>query len=277
MYRKIKLLFVFILFVPFLFFKMRKKTFNEKEWKVEHGELIVNQHTNNKLAKEYWKHFKMIFPEKITTTYIKKLVLNSDGLDGTMAALGPLNDKNTKWELVIDTLDINFSTNQKTILYESVYSMIHEFGHLITLNNTQVKPVEKEYQEEGDPYLTEEGESFQKSYINLYVSKFWTESLLYDWDKIKDKDFNERKLEKKLFQFYKKNKNHFITDYAAESPEEDIAESWTHFVLNDKPVVNSTITDKKISFFYNFPKLVVIRKEIKNNINKIYGKKLVKK
>jgi hypothetical protein len=116
-----------------------------------------------------------------------------------------------------------------------------------------------------------------KSYINLYVSKFWTESLLYDWDKIKDKDFNEKKLEKKLFQFYKKNKNHFITDYAAESPEEDIAESWTHFVLNDKPLVNNTITDKKISFFYNFPKLVAIRKEIKNSINKIYGKKLVKK
>ena len=171
---------IFLTGLLFLFSNMKNTSFKEKEWKIEKGELIVNKHTNNRLAKEHWKHFKAIFPEKITSTYIKKLVLNSDGLDGTMAALGPLNETNTAWELVIDTLDINFSARNKTVLYESVYSMIHEFGHLITLNNTQVKPVDKEYQEEGDPYLTEEGESLPKSYINLYVSKFWTESLLYD-------------------------------------------------------------------------------------------------
>jgi hypothetical protein len=250
---------------------MKNRNSKERVWEIKNGALVSIKNTDNKLAIEYWKHFKAMFPETITSKYIKKLVLNSDGLDGTMAALGPLNTKNTDWELVIDTLDINFSTHNKIVLYESVYSMIHEFGHLITLNNTQVKPVEKDYQEEGDPYLTEEGEAFKESYINLYVSEFWNGSLLEYWDKIKDKNYNQTKLEKKLFKFYQKNKEHFITDYAAESPEEDIAESWTHFVLNSKLSKPNKITTNKINFFYNFSSLVDIRKEIKNNIYKLYG------
>jgi len=58
--------------------------------------------------------------------------------------------------------------------------------------------------------------------------------------------------------FYDAHQDQFITDYAATSPGEDIAESWTEFVMSERPAGNSTI-DRKILFFYNYPELVQIR------------------
>ncbi len=42
---------------------------------------------------------------------------------------------------------------------------------------------------------------------------------------------------------------------------EDIAESWTHFVLQPKPA-GDTVSEKKVLFFYDFPELVELREEI---------------
>ena len=53
-----------------------------------------------------------------------------------------------------------------------------------------------------------------------------------------------------------------MTDYAATNPGEDIAESWTHFVINDKPSGDS-IADQKVRFFYDYPELVELRDKIR--------------
>ncbi len=50
-----------------------------------------------------------------------------------------------------------------------------------------------------------------------------------------------------------------------ENPEEDIAESFLHFVWEDKPK-GRTIAEQKILFFYDFDELIKIREEIRRKI-----------
>lgn len=251
-------------FITFSFFHYSSDDENIGTWNIRNGRFIKNDSKNDNLAAHYWDTFYEIFPKEITKKYIKKLVLISDGIDEKTGALGALSSKNDKWQLVIDPLDVDFKSKNKRRLQESVYTLIHEFGHLLTLNNTQIKPTNKILQDEGGLYLTLEGEAYKNSYLNRFVSLFWKGRLLEKWDVIKERHcFTEESCVEKLNGLYFDNLADFVTDYAAESPEEDIVESWTYFVLKKKVKNPKTIAQKKINFFYQFPELVVYRKLIR--------------
>lgn len=244
---------------------------NIGSWQIENGVLLEDETDESLLALYNWNVFYNIFPKKITQKYIKRLVFFTDGEDEKTGALGALNKVNTEWQLVLDPADVNFKTRNEERLHQSIYTLVHEFGHLLTLNNTQIKPIFKEkIQEEDEPYLTNEGQALKKSYMNLFVVRFWNGSLLNEWDHIqREYCYTEQKscLEQ-LYGLYQENYTDFITDYAAESPEEDIVESWTAFVLRDKVRKPETVAEQKMNFFYEFPELVNYRKIIRKNIRK---------
>lgn len=260
---------VVISFITFSFFHYSSDDEKIGAWTIVNGKFSKNNSKNDALAAYHWQTFYDIFPKELTKKYIKQIVLISDGLDEKTGAIGALNKRNDQWQLVIDTLDVNFRSKDRTRLRESVYTLIHEFGHLLTLNNTQIRPTNKSQQVEGAPYLTVEGEAFKYSYLNKFVSMFWKGKLLDKWDYIKERhcfiEDSELCIEK-LFGLYTENYSDFVTDYAAESPEEDIVESWTYFVLKDKVKKPRTIAQKKINFFYQYPELVAYRALIRNNI-----------
>lgn len=265
--------FFIILFFTSAFFLNTSEGIGEENigmWQIENGILIENKEDKTNLALSNWNIFYNIFPKKLTQKYIKRLVLISDGVDEKTGALGALNKKNTEWQLVIDPADVDFNSKNRERIYQSIYTLVHEFGHLLTLNNTQIKPTNKKEVDKNEPYLTIEGQALKNSYINLFVVRFWNGSLLSEWDYIQKKYcFTEQKscLEK-LYGLYQENYTDFLTDYAAESPEEDIVESWTAFVLHDKIKRPQTIAEQKINFFYQFPELVKYRKIIKKNLRK---------
>jgi hypothetical protein len=60
--------------------------------------------------------------------------------------------------------------------------------------------------------------------------------------------------------FYKYGER-FISDYAVTNPEEDIAETFTFFVLSPRPN-GDTIAEEKILFFYRYTELQRLRDEI---------------
>lgn len=238
-------------------------------WQIQNGILIKNRTNKNDLANDYWKEFYRIFPKELTKKYIKRIVLMTDGIDEKTGALVSLNSRNDKWLLEIDVNDVNLKSRNKRRLHESVYTMVHEFGHLLTLNKTQIRPTEKREQGEGELYLTDEGEAYKSSYLNKFINIFWKGSLLKSWDTIqREYCFTEANCVEKLFDLYNNNKSEFLTDYAAESPEEDIVESWTAFVLRSKVRKPRTIAHKKINFFYQFPELVEYRRIIRENTRK---------
>lgn len=262
--------------------KGSRKTQKIGEWDIRKGIFIDNEQKENDLAKANWNIFYNIFPKRITQRYIKKIELISDGVDEKTGALGALTLDNDEWQLVIDIADVNFKSKNKERLYQSVYTLIHEFGHLITLNNTQIKPILKRKeqrdkeglkivgQDSKEKYVTIEGEALKNSYIHLFVNRFWSGGLLKEWNFIQKKYcfVEQQSCLDKLYGLYRENYTDFVTDYAAESPEEDIVESWTYFVLEDKIEKPETVAQQKINFFYQFPELVEYRKIIKNSISK---------
>ena len=70
-----------------------------------------------------------------------------------------------------------------------------------------------------------------------------------------------------IHKFYAEYPDQFISEYAATNPVEDIAESWTEFVMRPKPI-GTSIADKKVLFFYEYPELVQIRGEILQGVCK---------
>jgi len=191
---------------------------------------------------------------------VKELELITDGKDETLAGVKATDESNTKWNFGIDPADLpkgKITDNQ-----DFMHTLIHEFGHVLTLNNTQIEPSEADYQVGEDRYLTMEGLAFKESYINQFVQAFWYKADRIDtWDEIQS-IHNERKKLDRITLFYLNNKEAFFTEYAAESPEEDIAESWTYFILKDRPQNNRTEMNKKLLFFYQFDELVQMRTEI---------------
>ncbi|MGQ3679244.1 hypothetical protein [Tenacibaculum discolor] len=257
-----------IIFLFFFFSAFSQSTNSERigVWNVNGSKIVENQSVSDDLAAYYWGEFNRIFPKELTQKYIKRIVLMTDGVDEKTGTLVALSSKNDKWQLEIDIRDVNFETKDKRRLHESVYTLVHEFGHLLTLNRTQIRPTNKRQQEEGELYLTLEGEAYKDSYINRFVNIFWKGALLNRWDVIQRKYcYTEANCVEKLYDLYLNNRTEFLTDYAAESPEEDIVESWTAFVLRPKIKKPRTIAHKKINFFYQFPELVEYRKMIRQN------------
>jgi hypothetical protein len=213
-----------------------------------------------------WEYFTAMIPVE-ERSFVTEYSITTDGTDNTLAAVTQTYNDPSEWALEVDILDINDT-------YNLTFTLIHEFGHLLTLNAEQVPPSERVFNNPDDEnilqseaaacpeYFPGEGCSTASSYINAFYDRFWTD--IYDeWDEInyaEDDTYYEM-----LDDFYYKYEDQFITDYAATTPEEDIAESWAFFVLAPKPN-GSTIADKKVLFFYEYPELVQLRETILNNI-----------
>ena len=237
------------------------RIFNPQTFPVP-GDLLAFQQDTAK-HQAMWGEFARMIPLERRSNIISFTIF-TDGIDENMAAVAPSPDDPTQWELTVDIVD---SENVK----EFTYTLIHEYGHLLTLNAAQVPPSlevlnnpdSNEVYEQAaaacPQYFTGEGCSNQGAYINLFFNRFWVDIIdeLEQVELIEDDDGYYEGLE----LFYEKYQDQFVTDYAATNSGEDIAESWTHFVLKDKPTGN-TIADQKVLFFYGFPELVQLRASI---------------
>lgn len=238
-----------------------------ENWNISNGVLQLKGSPKDTIAKKYWKFLENLLPSEKLNKYVYSLRLFTDGPQEELGGISPLNNLNSKWEIDIDTLDFSFHNKNKPYITDYLHTTIHEFGHLLTLNSEQIELTEDDYQNNKKGYLTTEGYAKNNSYLAKFVDRFWHTQLLKEWDKI-DKIKNEDRKIKNLYTFYLKNEDHFLSDYAAESPEEDIAESWTFFVLNEKPILKK-IMHQKALFFYKFPELITYRQNIRDKITLI--------
>lgn len=238
------------------------------KWKVEKDNLselkVFREGKDDKSIqkmKKVWKTIYSILPKKQINKYVKELELYVDKKKETFASVNALDESNKRWIFGIDSKYIPKGDLKKN--KDFLHTIIHEFGHLITLNDTQVESSDLEFQEDEKRYLTEEGLAKKNSYINQFVKKFWyKKNRIDEWDKIQEIK-RERKRLNKLYDFYLDHEKVFFNDYAAESPEEDIAESWYFFVMKNRPKDKFGM-NKKILFFYEFEELIELRKEIRN-------------
>jgi len=216
---------------------------------------------------EIWNYFVAIIPLN-QRHFLTHYLVFTDGQNNSLAGVAQSEDSANQWDLSVDILDTG---DPKDL----TFTLVHEFGHLLTLNPDQVTPSQAifdhpnsdsvyEKEERACPnYFPGEGCSHKDSYINLFVGRFWDK--IYDeWldiDSIENDDLYENRLDR----FYQKYKDQFVTNYAPTSPEEDIAETWAFFILKPKPG-NHTIANQKVLFLYDFPELVALREQIARNL-----------
>ncbi len=213
-----------------------------------------------------WNFFTALIPLEWRGD-IGEYSIITDGADGTLAAVTQTMDDPALWGLEVDIADVEDT-------YSLTFTLIHEFGHLLTLGPSQVPPSLAVFNnpDDEDIYFSElskcpnyfpgEGCANKNSYINAYFNEFWAD-IHGEWNQInleEDEDLYYEKLD----EFYSKYEDRFVTDYAATNPEEDIAETWSFFVIEEKPQGN-TIANQKILFFYQYPELIALREQIRAN------------
>jgi hypothetical protein len=138
-------------------------------------------------------------------------------------------------------------------------TLIHEFGHLLTL---QAKEVPPDSDERGcTTYFTGEGCALSGSTFAGFVDRFWPREMIEkvrqleesgDWDA--------------AGEFYEQHRDEFVTDYATTNPAEDLAETFTAFVTGERPT-GSTIADQKVQYLWSDPDMVALRTRIRSGLS----------
>ncbi len=212
-----------------------------------------------------WDTFTSLIPPS-DRAFVTEFAVLTDGSDNILAGVSPTYANPREWTLKVDIVD---ATNR----YRLIYSLLHEYGHLLTLNASQVPLDTDVFYHPGDQaiyeqavqscrqYFTGEGCSNSNSYMNEFFNKYWS-NLFEEWQKNKDPQQTQLDVS---FDFYRIHADQFLTSYAASNPQEDIAESWAFFVLSPRPEPTS-IANQKILFFYGYPELVTLRQEIRSRL-----------
>ncbi len=206
-----------------------------------------------------WNFFAALIPAAKRDALVEFSVM-TDGRSRILGGVRRTNADPDKWELRVDVVDARDQ-------HELTYTLLHEYGHLLTLNASQVafdpsvfQDSEYERARAACPnYFSGDGCSLPESYLNGFFLRYWS-SFFEEWQEI-DRAKDDPAYREMLHVFYETYGDQFLTEYAAPSPEEDVAESWAFFVLSPKPELTS-IANEKILFFYEFPELLQLRQEI---------------
>jgi len=203
----------------------------------------ITNKDNLKLYESVWAQFASIIPMYAYTPYLSRFsVLPVNSSYGGLV-------RELKADLTSWMMYLNLDSYKDGVTQDTIHISIHEFGHILTLNNTQVN---SEILENGCKiYFTGEGCSKQSSYIGKFQQNFWK-------GKSYEKDGNKATKEQ--------INSDFVTQYGTTNPGEDIAESWTFFVLQNKKTNTTKIKDQKVNYFYQFPELINLRLQIKKNL-----------
>ncbi len=214
-----------------------------------------------------WKLFAAMIPED-QRSMVTQFAVITDGPGGVLSAVEQTRDDPRSWILEADIADMADSKNL-------AFTLLHEFGHLLTLGPAQVPPDLQVFHNPNNSrardravaacgsYFPGEGCSLRTSYINGFFDRFWKD--IYDqWNSIDQLQDQDRR-DEQLHAFYRTHRDQFVDSYAVTSPVEDIAESWAFFVLSPRPT-GKTIEDQKLQFFYAYPELVGLRQQILSGV-----------
>ncbi|MFD0964643.1 hypothetical protein [Pseudofulvibacter geojedonensis] len=224
-----------------------------KDYQVSGQNLSYQQDTSK--HNEIWELIKKIVP----TNYLSKMnefLIYSGQANGTAGFVIETNSDLSKWKMGI-AIDYayqgGFNTNG-----ELAYTIIHEFGHILTLNNDQLNASIS--RENCSNYYPGEGCANSDAYINKTYQNFWADI----WSQYQEaKNGGQNAMQ----NFYNTYQDRFLTQYASTNPGEDIAEIFAVFVTRNSGANGSSKAEQKIQLFYNHSELVSIRNFIRGNLN----------
>ncbi len=208
--------------------------------------------TKNTNTDDYriWEIFASIAGDDFVDAHILRYATYKDPKEDVLAFVQLLQkNKEPEWGLAFNANASNFS-NEKWVR-DTAATLIHEYTHVLTLNKDQFDQKRTSAKSCTSRYLSSMGCAKKNAYLGAYVARFWSTA--------------DQKRKEKVATYYAKHPDDFITEYGVVDPEEDIAESFTQFVLAKKPEGTGKKYDK-VRFFYEYPELVLERERIRKAI-----------
>lgn len=199
-----------------------------------------------------WDYFIKLIPVEARGQIVEFEVFHGDG--ELLGYVAPIDDADlSRWKMGL-AIDATGDLSRIDLATEFAYTAIHEYGHVLTLDNTQIDVISAGGS--CGAFHIDEGCSKQNSYIN--------ELYLIGWSDIMS-EFKEVKNDRQATRFYEKYQDRFVTEYAASNPAEDVAEVFSVFVTSDSEPRGNTIADKKVRAMYGHPALIALRDKIRTN------------
>ncbi len=201
------------------------------------------------LHEQMFEVFTRLIPIDYRADFKEFLVFH--GNNDLLGFVEPLSNDLRSWNMGLAIESANDIDNIQ-LQNDFVYTVIHEFAHVLTLNADQVDPTTEEFA--CNTFHTGEGCSFSNSYINALFELGWKDI----YEEFEDLNFDG-------YEIYDRYPDRFVTEYAATNPGEDVAEVFSVFVTqNNRPTGNS-IADQKIRLMYEYPELVTLRDHIRKD------------
>ncbi|MEO6204496.1 MAG: hypothetical protein ABIO67_03810 [Mycobacteriales bacterium] len=194
-----------------------------------------------------WNRFRSLFPALVTREIAYFVALDgprSGDVDGAMQ-LSALNDSD--FYLALDVTGMSTPA-------ELDRTMIHEFAHLLTLRGSQISPDEAANRS-CRIYTNELGCPEAGSYLYDWDTAFWKGYTVADSDAERGND----KLVQRRFE-----RGGYVTEYAATDPAEDLAETFSEWVLGTSHPDGGTTVRRKLAFFDNYPEALKIRAHVRS-------------
>ena len=210
---------------------------------------------------------------------IERFILAQDGRTDTLAFVATLDDQGRSWEYGINLQDLNLL--DRSVFEELLSTIIHEYAHILTLNETQVtydsalldSYTDMEMSDAEYEALLVEVEADCSAAAGVFDGEacFMPGSYLFDfyrgfWDWYGE-DALELAFEGTLFEDYGTD---FVNDYAATSPTEDFAESFAAWLMPEHEafLITETVEDK-FAFFESQPELMTLRAQIEAGLDEV--------
>ncbi|WP_106794475.1 hypothetical protein [Aquimarina sp. Aq78] len=228
------------------------KIVKEKDYKVT-GKLLEFQ-KDTKKHEEIWDLVKKIVPTDYRSR-MSEFVIFAGENDGTAGYVVQRTQDLSKWQMGI-AIDFAYEGGFNA-RGELAYTIVHEFGHIITLDKVQVDSSVSQ----GDckNFFTGEGCSRDNSNINKLYQSHWADI----WE-----EFRKVNNQSDAQKFYDKYKERYVTQYASTNPGEDIAEVFATFVTRAGGVNGNSRAEKKIQMMYDNAEMIKLRNYIRGNIAK---------
>lgn len=196
---------------------------------------------------ELWQLFVRVASKQTIGERLISFEVFDDGNNDSAASVWQSQDNPAKWHMNVNAA---FMNDKKDL----IHTMVHEFGHIVTLNMTQVERAGGVCPRFEIP----EGCTKAGSYLATFEARFWQK-----YGTGTPANYGENQDE--VMQFYQGKETAFVTDYAASNPVEDLAETWAYFVLRARPT-DASEKSQKILSLYDYPELVQLRDRIRANV-----------
>jgi len=209
--------------------------------------------TADRCHAQVWSVLSAVFPREVTTS-ISKFVVYERGGSRRTDALGyvrPDDGTRTGWEFGLSLVGLS-DQDLATLL-------THELAHLLSLNGRQVDA--NSDREECDTYVTGGDCTRPGSLLDDYVDRTWSRALLVQFERFQDLDEGPR-FDRAQSSFHSRNRQHFVSSYAATAPEEDFAETFSAWCLAGAPDAPRLATPElvaKARFLSSRPELEGLR------------------